>query len=799
MRWSMSSNSAHIPYNPEVAGRILDLIAAKRDSIVFQELSLAPSSVRAEAAREFLYRKDKAGYDAARQIVEGRTLSEAELRSVFVTAAECGETRMLTFLARFDPTSVDGKTIRDALVGAMYSSTLQSIQWVADTPLISTEAKYQAITPSIYRSNVASRASKKVREEMGTAETIITKSYREARVERRERQRSERMAIKPLSPEEKRRIKIERRFNKLLESAVFKIKIERQRQISALKGPELVDHREITELLIKQVTREVARQRELALSRRITTAGPGKKTPDRAEQVASWRGTNPAGHEDSPSFAELLESFFLKARTAQGEAKLTFSEFVDVVLATWGTNGHPMSREALCQLIQEKHPLGFTLTNNAFYQWKNHPNQSPNTESIKKIAAAFKLDPLHELLVFRVAKGTPCPNLEALVMNAEDATRTPHEAAGRGELFTALRDAAGIPLVDLSAMLNVQQISLWRKGQRIEDPMMASRAVDLLNPVDIYPSEEHNQMSSLNLRIKAVLSGRVASVLDAVLLAERSKVENPGGLLFSLLLGQRGMFRLSHRAAASMLQVTEGKIKRIGGPSSMPGGEITEHMASLVMDYVQGVSLQTRHLLSPLERMERELAVDTLTGVPSPVRLLMKVKLGELPHVGEVYRLTRHRRGVMQPHGMSDFEMGKAALNHGRAVAAANWLGFKGPQHREARRLFITLATGSFTKQSPAEIVDDMLAGRISRVVGLRKLCDWTGLTRAELALRIGAPESSGKSYLTTQLDGRIFNRNRITALAEELGLRHRIDDLVRLFTPKRFTPSVSTLQSDSA
>jgi len=138
---------------------------------------------------------------------------------------------------------------------------------------------------------------------------------------------------------------------------------------------------------------------------------------------------------------------------------------------------------------------------------------------------------------------------------------------------------------------------------------------------------------------------------------------------------------------------------------------------------------------------------------------------------------------------MSDFELGKAGLNHPRAAAVADWLGFTDPQRRECRRLFIAMATGTYTPETPSEILDEIIAGKVERHIGLQKLFDWTGLTRAELSAKMGATKSSGNTYTTAQRAGRIFNQNHLRIVAEELGLRHRFDELVSIFTPKKYTP----------
>lgn len=785
----MSFQYPDTSYNQELAERVVGLIESKSDAAALSALASAPSSLRAEAAREFLWRGDDQGYQEARKLVLEGVLSTTERASIFLAAAECGETRMLKLIAKTSSQELPADTIRAALLGALYGSQADAIRWIADTDLLSTEAKYQAITPSIFKSPEIARGKGRARNELGTAEIVITKQYRDAQYELRQQKREERLAERAPSREETQHLRIERTFSKILTTATNHIRAQRQRYTSELQGAELHEHREITSLLIEQVAREVSRQREIALAKQTSDRRVADKKSDRTLEVANWRSTNPAGHEDSPSFAEMLETFFHERHGIKNQSGVTISDFIESVLATWGTDSRPMSRESLSKLIEEKHPQNATLSNSVMYHWRNCPDQTPNTESITTIVEAFRLHKSHGLLLFRIAKGIPCSNLEMLVADAEEALKTPNEADARGELFTALTDAAGIPLVDLSTTLSIHQIHMWKRGQRIDSPAIADRLLDLLNPIDIYPKEDREEARALNVRIKAILGGRSASIFGAVFLAQRSDVTSRGGLLFSQLIGRRGIAPLSEKEAATILGVTEGKVRRMGRPSRCRGGDITESIASSILDYVQGVTPSTRHHLSPIQKTERALAIDILTGIPSPIQLLMKVERGELPHVGELYRLVRHRRGIQQPAKLSDFELGKANITHVRASAMADWLGFKGLEHRESRRLFITRATGYYTTQSPSEILNDIVSGKLERHMGIQKLFDWTGLTRGDLARKIGIPEASVRSYSTAQSGGRILNHRRLSALAEELGLRHRLDDLVSVFTPKTYTP----------
>ncbi len=99
----MSAHLTNTSYDPKFAERVVDLIGSGKDREVLAELTGAPSTIRAEAIREFLWRDDAAGSTAARTLLKACDLLPAELCSVFTAAAESGDTKTLRMICQKSP------------------------------------------------------------------------------------------------------------------------------------------------------------------------------------------------------------------------------------------------------------------------------------------------------------------------------------------------------------------------------------------------------------------------------------------------------------------------------------------------------------------------------------------------------------------------------------------------------------------------------------------------------------------------------------------------------------------------
>ena len=758
---------------------IVDLIERHQDEAAVRLLGVAHPSVRAEAVREYLWREDKAGVSRATELLDFTQLSPDETRTIFTTAAEVGEISIMRRILKDANSAIDPKTVRLAFQAALHEERTEVITFLGETKKLSPGTKYRAIQPSIHESLKDAGRKGSHCSEMGTMEVVITAEYRNEIADRRDR----RIKEAPQSSEnavQKKRWRVERKYQGLIEEHTARIRHE----LPPLPGDtplhELEHRREVRDLLIAQCTREHTRQMEVALSR----GGERSRSTasERSRKVDIWRATNPEECRDRRSFAEVVEDVFHGNRVAPRERQLNFSGMIDRVLGEWGTARAPLSREGLCQVMEFNHPEGRTLTNKAMYDWKNYPEQGPYQSSVHVIVEAFKLDKVHELMMWRIAKGWPLDDLENLIDVAEQSFRTPEERAARARLFTILIESSGIPVVRLADILSVSQMTLWKRGQSIADPEKCAKFVRLVNPPETYHSHEREAVCALNQRIEAFLGARPSSIFDAVFAAERSGTVNPAGSLLGMLTGGKGIRPLTHVQGAELLGVTPSVFRHMCGASDTRGAAITEAQANTILDWVQRVAPETRKLLSIVERAERRLAIDHLTGISSPVTLLVKLSQGELQHPGEIVRLTRVRRGEMQQHGMSDFELGKAYLAIPTAQRVADWLGFVGPEHTESRRLFLCFALGVDQSKTPDQIFDEVVAGTLPRHLALRKLFELTGKNRNQIAHALGLPVSSVRIMGRESVDGRTSSARRAIAVAREVGLLHRCDQFVGVF-----------------
>jgi hypothetical protein len=765
---------------------IVDLIERRQDGEARRLIQVSPPVVQAEAIRELLWRGDSAGFLLAKEMLDLVRLPHDDLRTVFATAAEVGQIPMLRGILKTSGDAVDSRTLRLAFEAALHEKRAEVITFLGETKLLSPETKYRAIRPSIYQAASGPDHTGTPRCEMGTVEVVITAAYRNEIADRRER-RSKEITRGSETDAQKREWRVERKYNRLIAESAKRIQLSLP-PIGIDSPLHEVEHRrEVKELLIAQCTRELHRQKALSLLR--VKKHSGGVASKRIRQVSEWRATNPTSHRESPSFAEILEDVFDRNRVAPSGKQNTFSDLIDTVLGAWGRGRAPLSREGLCQWIKTIHPEGRTLSNEVMYSWKNHPEHGPNQASVQTLVEAFKLDKTHELMIWRIARGEPPLEREGLIDEAERTIRTPEERESRARLFSTLIESSGIPLVRFQELLGVCQISLWKRGQSIADPEVCARFVRLVNPPALYRAHERESVQSVNKRMEAFLGARPSTIFDAVFAAERAGTVNPSGTLLELLTGRRGIRPMKYAQGATLIGVTESTFRHMRASSDRRGASISEEQATKITDWAQRVTPETRSLLSVVERAERRVAIDHLTGIPSPIALLVKLRQGELAHAGEVVRLTRVRRGAYQWQGLSDFELGKAHVSIPVAQKLADWLGFVGPDHFEARRTFICFATGVDQSQTADQIFDQVLKGEIPRYIALRRLFDLTGKTRDQISKTLSFSKTSARIMGTESSDGRISPSRRAIAVAREVGLLHRSDQFVEVFTPRGWDP----------
>jgi hypothetical protein len=765
---------------------IVDLIQRRKDDAARRLIQVAPPVVQAEAIRELLWRGDPPAISLAKDLLDLVRLPDQELRTIFATAAETGEILMLRRLLKTSRDTIDSRTLRLAFEAALHEKRKEVITFLGETKLLTAETKYRAIRPSLYQAAVGPDNTGTARCEMGTIEVVIVAAYRNEIADRRER-RAKEIKRGAETKTQKREWRVERKYNGLIAESARSIRESLPPLPDGSPLHEVERRREVRDLLIAQSTRELHRQREASFIR--ARKRPGSAALNRVRKVAEWRSTNPSGHRESPSFAEILEDVFDRNRVGLNGKQLTFSNLIDRVLGTWGNGRGPFSREGLSHLLKTIHPKGKTLSDAVMYSWKNHPAHGPNQFSVQTFVEAFKLDKTHELMIWRIARGEPPLDWESLIDEAELTILTAEERECRARLFSTLIQSSGIPLVRFQELLGVAQISHWKRGQSILDPEVCGRFVRLVNPPVLYRAHERESVQALNKRLEAFLGARPSTIFDAVFAAEKAGTVNPSGTLMELLTGRRGMRPMKYAQGAALLGVTESTVRHMRASSDRRGASITEEQAAKIADWVQRVTPETRNLLSVIERAERRVAVDHLTGIPSPITLLVKLRQGELAHVGELVRLTRERRGVRQWDGLSDFELGKAGVSIPTAHKLADWLGFVGPDHVEARRTFICFAIGVDQSQTPDQIFDQVVKGEIPRYIALRSLFALTGKTRPQISKSLALSKWSARIMGTESSDGRISSARRAIAVAREVGLLHRSDQFVEVFTPRGWDP----------
>ena len=751
---------------------VVDLIERREDGIARRFITTSSPSVQAEAMREYLWRRDEAGVEIVKAFLKATRLPNEELQTLFAVAAEVGQTLILRLILQEASDAIKPKTVRVAFEAALYERQTEVITFLGDTNLLPTLIKYKAIQPSIYKSSSGADHAGTPRCEMGTVEVVITAAYRNELAD----SRASRVGMSHREHKSGGR-KGQRRLETKEAGAIA------ESSEAPLKTPgeslpqEGENSREVKDSLVSPRAREVTPQKDGALLR---IKDP---SPTVGRKVAVWRATNPPEHSDSRSFAEVVEEVFHNNWGAPRTKQLNFSGLLDKVLMSWGSGRNPLSRESLSELIEANHPQGRTLTDSVMYSWKNHPEHGPISQSVQILVEAFKLDKIHELMIWRIARGKQLADVESLIDEAEFARRTSQERQVRAQLFTTLIEASGIPIVRLQKLLNNSQLPLWKRGQSIQDPEVCAQFVGLVNPPSTYHTDEREGVFEINKRIEAFLGARPSTILDAVLAAERAGTANPTGTLLELLTGRRGIRPLTYAQGANLLGVTESVFRHMRASSDSRGALIIESQADKIVDWVQRATPDARKQLSVTERSERLLLLDRLTGIPSPSALIVKLRHGELSHAGEIVRLTRVRRGIKQEKGMSDFELGKSHVSIATAQKLADSLGFVGAENIQARKSFICFATGVDQSKTPDEIFEQVVAGIMPRYLALRRLLDLTGKSREQISETLGFSRASARIMATEHSHGRLSRSSLAIAVAREVGLLHRCREFVEVFT----------------
>jgi hypothetical protein len=536
-----------------------------------------------------------------------------------------------------------------------------------------------------------------------------------------------------------------------------------------------------------------------------------KSTEDAAQrrrgEILPLRRTNPGSNTKLPSFAEMLEDSY-RAKRRQNAAESINTLLWDRVFKTWAQDGRDMSPEQFCALIAEnnrgKH--GKThLSNEAIYGWRNHPDKFKlYAQSIEAMCKAFVPMPentetakpgdnAHEWMLWHIISGRAFKNPYPPADPENDAGTygkseldTAIEAAqatsDHGRLVRELIDASGISVIRLRALLaGCQQLTPWRRNAYVKDLAMAQRFLDIVHPPELQesPAEAKKQ----NGQMLDLITGRTFDLPTLMEKAQKEGIENPGGQLFMLLTGRKGIVSISEHELFGALKkrgqdVSEHKLKRMRSSLHNRGGNIIEAIARSILDLVKeksGVAITAEQV---------EECVDILTNCPSASKLL-KQCIAQTLTIAQMMRMSYERKGMTQEEfnnavglsNVSDFLMGKKHLGHESASNIARWMSLKSEQHRQ----FIVLATGHEAALDPVAILYDVRCNEVPRLAALRLILDASGMTRGQLA------EASGvdMAYCTqTRSGGRIKAPvGNMEALAGLCGLKGFEDEFIHAFS----------------
>ena len=536
----------------------------------------------------------------------------------------------------------------------------------------------------------------------------------------------------------------------------------------------------------------------------------------RKEAILPLRRTNPEGNMALPSFAEMVEDSY-HARHRENAAESINTLLWNRVFKTWARNGRGMSPEHFCTLIaknnQGKHGK-IKLTNESVYNWRNDPDHhKPSAESVEAICKAFvpmpenmqttrPADYFYELMLWNIISGrafkTPYPptppenGAGTRAKNELDAAIEVAQAtADHGKLVRELIEMSGIPFSHLQTLVGCQQLFVWCRNGYVEDVAMAQRFLDIVHPPQLQeiPAEGEKQ----NRQMLGLMTGRPFDLPTLMEEAQKEGIENPGGQLFILLTGRKGIVSISEHDLFEGLKrrghdVSEHKVKRLRSSLHNRGGNITEAIARSILDMVKeksGVAITAE---------QAEECVDILTNCPSPAKLFKQCIVQTLT-IGQMLRMSYERKGMTQEEfnsavglrNVSDFLMEKSHLGPESACKIANWMGLE----IEERRQFIVLATGHEAALDPVAILYNVRCNEISRLDGLRITLDASGMTRDQLA------EASGidMGYCTqTRSGGRIkASAGNMDTLASLCGLKGYEEEFIHAFSTQWVSKAAGT------
>jgi len=752
-------------------------------------------TTRRDYVYDLLYEKPKGWIKSVSEVIpQLKGLDSSDFRHLCGTVAESGERTLVKTLLKEFGHCIDAGTFHFMFLIAGKLSHKEVYQLLESTSDIELAIKLAAIKrdrdseKSVYNQlKLDTAVDKKALEDLGASETIIRKSALDAGIQ--------------ASTQNFSGVTYPKAVHELLNKSLEEQRQSLGRIIAGLQSDTRISSTEkqtLIEHYKHMIEKESTRQRQ----RIIHDANLGIELLNQEEVIDTTKQakrSNSVTKIGRDVCSELLESHFLSFSAQSLGSQTHIDTFIEKLLDAWSSDQKKFSREDLCKLIAQEHPQGKTLTNAILYQWKNHPDKGkPNSESIDIICKAFRLEFHHELMLWKIARGRNLDHkVQSLLVQASQARSSQKRRHIRGSLSRALHESSGIPHVRLQELLKIQQLIVWKKGAKIENPQKAQLFAAFTNSPLLAQNQEQRVIRvEQNRHISLFLGDRPQSVWDAKRISESAK--NPPGKFLALLTGREGLVPISSHGFARMMGVSRSAVHHMRDSVSSRGGKIDERQARKIAAFVQGLPESADRLLSHQEQVERELIVDGLTGCKSPVGLFQAYLNRQLTPLGEVLKQTRQRRGEDQLIGTSAFELGKETIGLERASALADYLGFTGTFYRQTRNLFIRAAQGHDIDVTPEDVLHNIMQGKCSRIDGLRQLLEINLLTQPILSSEIRIPVSTIRTWFTSVRGGVIVGHGNRSKLCSILGLAHYQSEFHQIYGKANFTSTLKPAVRDA-
>lgn len=513
------------------------------------------------------------------------------------------------------------------------------------------------------------------------------------------------------------------------------------------------------------------------------------------DRLGTLRETNPDGKLDKKSFAELLEEAYHET-LMYPEERITLGEFIhNRVLAEWGTGGKAMGTYAFCDMLKARDAKvrgGGFMVPSTLNKWKHATSsgkeQTPKTTiklpTMEAFVKAFKLDLAHELMFWRIINGKPFCNPyrdeepeRDQVSELQAAVNDAVAAKSHGRLVGAFLESSGIPRDRLQEIAGSSGMYHWEHSDSVIDtPKAAGLYLDAVLAPFAYLDADRT--ADIRKQLEPLLTGRSFDVEHMLKEAKREGIDNPGGELFKLMTGKRGAIYISDKEmiaafAEKGIAVSQSKMDGMRCTTRSKHDNIYENVAEAILAIVEEKSGNT------LTEKQCEDCMEVLTGFPSASQMMKQLKEGAIKP-GRIAQTLCLRRNInfedladkvgCSRTTMTDFMHDRESLGHKFARGVCRALGIK----NDNARLYVVAATGHDISVRPGKLLEEALAKPTAkeRVPELRRIYDWSAMTREELAEASGIGLSTLNRAILSETGGTISAPPEdLRALAKLCGL----------------------------